>query len=140
MQRNVTTVEKGELVGNAAKLMTSGCISGLPVMDGEKVVGMITESDVVQMFIPGILRVLGEVPKIPGLEKYLERMDELAQKKVEQIVSTHGAVTITEEVELGEAIALMVAKGVKKLPVTKEDKLVGIITYSDIIKVVADRS
>ena len=140
MKREVITVAKEALVGEAAALMALHRNSGLPVMDGDRVVGMITESDIVQMSIPGILQSIGTVPEIPGLEKYFDRIEELSKKKIKDIVNTFGAVTISEEEELGKAIALMVAKNVKKLPVLKGDKLVGTLTYSDIISLMANRA
>lgn len=137
MRREVLTVDMNATVKEAATLMAAHCTSGLPVMNGDKVVGMITESDIVQMSIPGILQLLGHVPEIPGLDKYFDGIKDLGKKQVREIVNTHGAVTTTEEVELGKAIALMVAKNVKKLPVLRGEKLVGTITYSDIIALMA---
>lgn len=139
MNKDFISIEKSALVGEAASLMAKHKVNGLPVMDGQKVVGMITESDIVQMSIPGILQTLGQVPEIPGIEKYFDRIEELSEKRVEDIVSTFGAITVEKDAELGNAIAMMVAKGIKKLPVLENDEMVGTITYSDIINLMAKK-
>jgi acetoin utilization protein AcuB len=51
MTRNVLTVTPDSPILDAAEIMLKQKVSGLPVMDGDKLVGMITESDVFRMLI-----------------------------------------------------------------------------------------
>lgn len=134
MSREVVTIREEELVAKAAWLMNSHKVSGLPVLNSQNdLVGMITESDIVQVTIPKILQEIGIVPKIPGLEKYSENLKELGGKRISDFVSTRRLVSVKSDTSLGEAIALMVAHNIKKLPVVDDSALIGMITYSDII-------
>lgn len=134
MSREVVTITEEELVSKAAWLMHHHKLSGLPVLDSQgELVGMITESDIVQVTIPKILQEIGMVPNIPKLEKYADNLKELGERRVSGLVSTRRLVSVGEETSLGEAIALMVAHNIKKLPVVRKKKLTGILTYSDII-------
>lgn len=135
MSSVVITIGEDELVARAVWLMHHHKVSGLPVLDEEgNLMGMITESDIVQVTIPKILQEIGMVPKIPGLEKYSENLKELSKRRVHSLVTTRRLVSVTEKTSLGEAIALMVAHNIKKLPVVcVSQKLCGILTYSDII-------
>ncbi len=51
MTRNPITVQAAATVRDAAKLMLDNTIGGLPVMDGEKLVGIITESDIFRVLV-----------------------------------------------------------------------------------------
>ena len=51
MTREVITVPATATVRNAARLMLENKIGGLPVMDGAKLVGIITESDIFRLFV-----------------------------------------------------------------------------------------
>jgi CBS domain-containing protein len=51
MTRNVLTVTPDSPILDTAEIMLKQKVSGLPVMDGDKLVGMITESDVFRMLI-----------------------------------------------------------------------------------------
>ncbi len=51
MTKKVYTVSPDTPIANAAKLMLDNKVSGLPVVDGEKLVGMLTESDIFRMVV-----------------------------------------------------------------------------------------
>jgi len=72
MTRNVFTVQVDTPIEEAARLMADNKIGGLPVLEGEKVVGMITETDLFKIFLellgartPGV-RVTVEIKDQPG--------------------------------------------------------------------------
>ena len=48
-------------------------------------------------------------------------------------VMTSPVITVSESASIGEVVKLMAEKRVRKIPVMKKDKLVGIITYTDIL-------
>lgn len=51
MTKKVTTVSRDTPIEEAARIMADNKIGGLPVMDGERVVGMITETDLFKVFL-----------------------------------------------------------------------------------------
>jgi len=109
MTEKIVTVSLEETVLKAGKLMAKKEVGCLVVMDGDSPVGILTERDFVR-------RVIAE---------------ELAlNTKVADIMS-EPLETIHPDSSIREAARLMVEKKVRRLPVVKEGKLIGIITASD---------
>lgn len=97
--------------GDAAGLMRSEDIGVLPVVEDGKLVGLVTDRDLV-------LRVLAE------------RMDPM-EAKVGDIL-TRSPVTVTPDMKLSEARDLMEEHKIRRLPVMKGDELVGILSLGDV--------
>jgi IMP dehydrogenase len=103
--RDVVMISKEAKVGEAAEIMRKHRISGLPVVENNRLVGIITGRDV--RFTDPSVRV-GEA-------------------------MTKDVVTAKPDVTPEEAVELMKKHKVEKLPVVDEDgKLVGLITYRDV--------
>jgi acetoin utilization protein AcuB len=72
MTREVLTVDENTPIEEAARLMADNNISGLPVMDGDKLVGLITETDLFKIFLELFgardagVRLTLEVQRMPG--------------------------------------------------------------------------
>ena len=109
MTKNVITIDAGKTVFEAADLMSQNNVGDLVVMDKNTPVGIVTERDLVR-------RVLAE-------RKSLDI-------KVSEVMTTPLRV-IDPEASLKEAARRMVNKGIRRLPVIKDNKLVGIITTAD---------
>lgn len=84
-------------------------VGAIPIVDGEKLVGMITDRDIV---------VRGVAEKHPG------------STKVEDIMSEQ-LVTVTPDMNTREAAQLMAENQVRRLPVVEGDRLVGIVALGD---------
>jgi CBS domain-containing protein len=117
MTKVVSTIEGDKTVLEAAKLMRLKKNSGLVVIDGEKTVGIVTERDMVR-------KVLAEDRDPNKLMVY-------------QIMTTE-LVTISPEISIESAATIMTEGKVRRLPVMKNDKLIGIITASDIARQLSD--
>jgi CBS domain-containing protein len=113
MNKDVVTVRPDIVLKEAAKVMYERRIGSLVVAEEGNIVGILTQTDIV---------------KAVTMEKDLEStlVEEVMNKKV---------TTIDYEKSVEDAVNLMMEKKIKRLPVTKEGKLVGIVTASDIITV-----
>ena len=112
MNRNVFVANPDVTVKEAAKIMTHYRIGSLIVMEDKKVVGIITELDILWKVVAG------------GLDPETTQIKD---------VMTKGVITIKADQTVEEAADLMVQKNVKKLPVLDDHKLVGIVTATDLI-------
>lgn len=140
MTKEVITVAPETKVREVASILGEKKIGGVPVIDktGE-IVGIITESDlfIKEKGIPF------SVVKIPHLFNQWVEPRKLAT--IYHEIDTHKAgdvmsspvVTISPEEEVGEAASLMFEHDISRLPVVENNRLVGIITRSDIIKLMA---
>lgn len=126
MTRNPLTVTENTTVQEAEELMRKHNIRRLPVVRGEKLVGIVTELD--------LLRVS---PSAATSLSIFELNYLLTRLKVKEAMAKNPH-TVTPETTLEEAALLMREKEVGALPVVEKQKLVGIITESDIFDAFID--
>jgi CBS domain-containing protein len=114
MTSSPTTVELSTTAREAAELMRSKDVGSLPVVEGDRLVGMITDRDLA-------LRLVGEGRSADT------PVGELASKDV---------VTIDPQQEVVEAARLMAEHQLRRLPVCEEDgRLVGILAQADVAQI-----
>jgi len=112
MTKNPRTTKPDASVVEAAKVMSDEDVGLVPVVDGERLVGTVTDRDIA-------IRVVAE-----GRD--------LQSTTVAEIASTD-LLTVDPEQELDEAVRLMASQQVRRLPVVEEDgRLVGIVSQADI--------
>lgn len=109
MTKNVVTIDADKTVVEAAVLMSDKDIGDLVVMEGNAPVGIITERDIVR-------RVLAERKPV--------------STKVSKVMTAPLKV-IDPDAPIKEAARRMVSRKIRRLPVIKDNKLVGILTAAD---------
>jgi CBS domain-containing protein len=142
MTRDVAVVHPETSLLDAVKLMAQRRISGVPVVDNDgNVVGVLSEGDLVRWH--------------EGYnEKQARWMDMLAEgfqlapaflegvreqhRRVKTVMSP-GAVTVTEGMLAREVAHLMYSKNIKRVPVVRDGKLVGIVARSDLVRALATK-
>ena len=98
-----------------------------PVVDkNRKLVGIVTESDLFQMFHSRLPWTAVGGARLREILKY-------SAKKVGDIM-TKRPVTVSPNMTIGDAMNLMISHKVRRLPVLEDDKLVGLLTLRDIIE------
>lgn len=113
-------------------------VSGFPVVDGDRVVGMVTESDLVYrdrpLKPPAFMVILDAVIPLEIPNHLREEIQKTVGAKVADIMSSP-AVTIGPEADVGEAASLMIDRKVHLLPVVDAaGKLVGVVSRTDIVR------
>jgi len=110
MNRNVVTAKPDTPIKEAAAIMSKNRIGSLIVTDNDKIVGIVTERNIMDIIAEGI-----ETNQIT--------LADIMKKDV---------ITIDPSKTIEDAVDIMVENKIKKLPVVDGDKLIGIITASDI--------
>ena len=106
-------------ISEAARLMKSDDVGSLPILEGERLAGIVTDRDIV-------LQAVAEEKDPRGMP-----VREVASREL---------VTIGPEEDLSEALKLMASHQVRRIPVVDEDsKLVGIVAQADIAREVKDK-
>jgi len=113
MVRRVIQVQEDSSLKDAITLMNEHEIGCLVVCRNQLPVGIITERDMLK-------RVLANIPEMQNI-------------KVQQIMSSP-VLTGSQNMEIQQAVALMVERKIKKLPVAEGGKLVGLVTLTDILR------
>lgn len=119
---------------DAAKLLLSSIFTGLPVVDEKnRPVGVLTQGDLIHKSgLPMRLGLLAETDAV-HLESALARLSSRTAKDI----MTTPPVTVGEDRQLSEAVDVMLAKGVKRLPVVdKAGRLTGVLSRLDIFRTV----
>ena len=114
MTSNPRSIELSTMVADAASLMKSEDVGSLPIVEGDQLVGMVTDRDIV-------IRVVAE-----GKDLQATTVGEIASRD---------HVTVDPEQDLDDALRLMAQHQVRRLPVAEEDgRLVGILAQADIAR------
>lgn len=141
MTRKVVTISPDATILEAARLMLQNKISGLPVVDAsQKLVGIVTEGDFLRR------SELGTEHKVPRWIEFLLGSGQLAKdyvhtsgRKVHEVMTTELR-TIGEDTPLDQAVDLMERYHIKRLPVLREGKLVGIVTRANLMRAIIARA
>lgn len=114
MTENPTTCEPSTTAVDAARVMASEDVGPVPIVDGGRLVGIVTDRDLV-------VRILAE-----GKDPNSATIGEIASSDL---------VTVQPDADLQEAERLMADNQVRRLPVVEGDRLVGIVAQADIARV-----
>jgi len=130
------TLGPDETVEAAIKLFAESSISGAPVVDNGRLVGIVTEGDLIfrdaDVKAPGFLDILGGMIPLGSWDEYRNEALKSAGVSVDEVMSSD-PITISPDATLAEASTIMAEKRVKILPVTEGDVLRGVITRMDIL-------
>jgi CBS domain-containing protein len=135
MTPQVVTVRTSASLKEVAQLLAEHRISGLPVVDDRRVLGVISEADLLtKVGGPDAVarrpfgRILGESSTT---REQLAKID----ASTAQEAMTAPAITIAPEKPVIEAAAIMARRRVNRLPVVDSELLVGIISRGDVVRV-----
>jgi len=144
MTKEVTTCKSSDPIQGVVKTMSAKDISGIPVVDGDKVVGIVTEADIMRLLVvpepsrtlwlPSPLEVLLEIPvkELLQLRRLQQSVKDVGEQNVGSIMHKD-VLSIGPDDDIEDAAAAMVRHKVNRLVVLKNGKLVGIVTRDDII-------
>jgi len=135
MTRNVVAVRPDDTILKAARLMLQNRISGLPVVDSEGgLAGMLTEGDFLRRAeIDTGHRRPKWIEFVLGPGRLADEYTRASGRKVEEVM-TQDPVTVGEDVSLATAVELMERKRIKRLPVLRDGKVVGIISRANLVR------
>ncbi|PIQ88237.1 MAG: hypothetical protein COV72_09335 [Candidatus Omnitrophica bacterium CG11_big_fil_rev_8_21_14_0_20_42_13] len=138
MVRDIKSLSGRESVKDALNLILKFKISGLPVIDKGKLIGVFTEKDVLRAILPSYVNqvggfVYGDTPK-----NIKNKLIKLAELKVSDVMAK-GVEVVGEETALLEAARLMLVKNMRRIIVVdKNDKVLGIAARCDILRALMD--
>jgi CBS domain-containing protein len=139
MTRKVISVGTAASIVEAANIMLENHVSGLPVIDETgRLVGIVSQGDFLRRAEIGTQRKRGRWLKfLLGAGKVASDFVHERGRKVGEIM-TPEPFTVTEDATLEDIVELMERNNVKRLPVVRGDRLVGIVTRSNLLQAVAE--
>lgn len=138
MAKNVVTVGPRATIAEIAKVLVEHKVSGVPVVDkAGKLIGIVSEGDLLHKEVtprlPDAINILGAIIYYNGVERFNEDFKKLMAGTAREIM-TRDVITATEDVEINEIGELMLKHSIKRIPIVRDDTLVGIISRADMIK------
>jgi CBS domain-containing protein len=138
MVRDVVTVKPGDDVAEAIKLLAEHDVSALPVVDDDnRVVGVISEADLMRR------GELGTDKRRPWWLEAVTPASTLAEefakshgRRVDEIMSSD-VIAASEDTPLGQIATLLERYRIKRVPIVRDGKLVGIVSRSNLIQALA---
>jgi CBS domain-containing protein len=115
---NIWSIAPGATVMDALKLMEAKSIGALMVMEGERLVGVISERDYARKIV------------LQGKHSWETPVREIMTAEV---------FTIHPDETLDEAMRLMSAKSIRHLPVVENNQLIGVISVMDVMRAIIHR-
>ena len=136
MTRDVITATPSTSVHEAARLMIDHGVSGLPVVNGEgQLLGIVSDGDLILRH----KRTEGR----PWWRRFFEDGERLAREYQRAVGTTVGevmtqpALSISPVFGIETAASIFLNRRIRRLPVVREGKLVGIVSRGDLLKALA---
>ena len=121
MSEGVLAVETFDSISVARRLMAKHRINQLPVLDDDRLIGIVTDRDIRDAYPTSMMI------------NHAKAIDEFAEKITVEEVMSRDIFVVRPETPLVQAVSLLRKHRIGSLPVVKNQQLVGIITRSDIL-------
>ena len=134
MSKNVDFVRPQDKVERAVLLIFGRDINGVPVCEGRKVVGVVTEQDILKKFFPTIHELVQDTVHEANFESMEEKAATILSLPISKIMSKRPTV-VKSDTPILRAQSLMSVRNVGRLPVVDDrGRLIGIISKGDVFK------
>jgi CBS domain-containing protein len=139
MTTEVVTVTPETSVQDLARLMSERGISGVPVMEGDRLVGIVSEGDLLHRAETGTERRTArrrwrwfDGSPAEAAREYVKAHG----RKVGEIM-TRAVITVDAEADLAEVARVLETNRIKRVPVLRAGRLVGIISRANLVRALA---
>src|SRR5210317_485226 len=138
MTRDVITISPETEIAQAAKLLLTNRINGVPVVnEAGELVGILCQSDLIiqqkNIPIPSLFTLLDGFIPLTLLNRLDKEVEKIAATKVENAM-TPDPITVNSDTDIEKVAGLMVEKNYHTLPVVDDGKLVGIVGKEDVLR------
>ncbi|GBD93783.1 inosine-5'-monophosphate dehydrogenase [bacterium BMS3Abin05] len=111
--KKLITIQPDASIFDAAQVLVANSIGALPVVENEKLVGIISERDILRLCV--------------------RRLDYMKEASVKEIMTTELIIGLpSDDIEYVEGI--ITTNKIRHIPVIENDKLIGIVSIGDVVK------
>ncbi|WP_054692270.1 CBS domain-containing protein [Syntrophomonas palmitatica] len=138
MTREVITAHPEEKIEEVTRLMLENKISGIPVVNQQgHVLGIITEKDLMikasELKVPFYVTLFDSIIFLENPLRFNNDLKKYTASRVKDVMNTK-IQAVEEDTPVSKIVELMQSRGINRVPVLRNGKLVGIITRNDILK------
>jgi CBS domain-containing protein len=138
MTRQIVSVPPEASIADATRAMLEHGISGLPVVDADgRVAGIITEGDLLRRAETGTQRKRSRwIEMLVGPGKLANEYVQTHGRRVAEVM-TPDVASVTEDTPLADIVDLMERRRVKRVPVLRDERIVGIVSRANLLRALA---
>lgn len=134
MSKQIDSVKPTDKVERVVMLIFGRGINGVPVCEGKKVVGYVTEQDILNKFFPTIDEIVQDTVHEANFEIMEEKAATILSLPVQKIMSKN-PITVTPDTPLLRAQSLMNVKNIGRLPVVDDqNRILGVVSKGDVFR------
>ncbi|MDI6892563.1 MAG: CBS domain-containing protein [Actinomycetota bacterium] len=135
MTRDVIVAKRDTPVKEIIRLLLKHQISGVPIVNEENgVAGVVTEADLIQKKrLPTPLELIYNLGRYMNSEQLAEEHRKLRGEKAADIM-TSNVICVKEDSDVVDIASLLIRKDIKRVFVTRDKKLVGVVSKADILR------
>ena len=126
MKKDLITITKDERMTTARKIIKEKNIRHLPVVDGKKLVGLVTNMDI------------RKAEASPATSLEIRELHYLLDKLTVGEIMTRNVLTISPDISVEEATTLLYDNKIGCLPVVEDGNLVGMLTENDVMEILIE--
>ncbi len=134
MTTNVRTVSSDKKLGEVVSLMCVYRYSGIPVVDNGKLVGTVSESDVLGKMFPKLEDLMGSMSAV-DYDALMKQYANVVNVQVKDVM-TPAVITIKPDMHILQAASMMCGRKFRRIPVAVGDELVGMVSMGDVHKAI----
>jgi CBS domain-containing protein len=137
METRVARIRADSNLHHAAELVAMSGVSDLMVVDGEgRFVGVLSEGDILRAALPDIDEILEEGGTLQdAYQVFLRKGLELSTKPIAPLIIRE-PITLHPDDHVAKAAAVLISKQIRRLPVVKDGRLMGIVSRANICEAV----
>lgn len=142
MDTDVYTVHENDNIAEVLKVLVDKKTSGLPIIDDDNhVVGFISDGDIMKFIAkqdPRIIDMTSFITVWYDVESFDQKLEDLLRINVMELATTK-VISVNDDEGIDEVARVLGKKKIKKVPVEKDGKLVGVISRSTIIRYIVSK-
>ncbi|RLE36923.1 hypothetical protein DRJ12_03750 [Candidatus Acetothermia bacterium] len=135
MTKDITAVEREVPVRELIFILENAEMPNMPVVDEDgKLIGFISERDIIRAALPGYFEMLHSASFLPDMNQLAKKLAQIADDPIEKYMHRE-VYYVTEDDDDLRAAELIIREGVKNLPVVDhEGRLVGRVRRIDLLR------
>ncbi len=134
MTTNVRTVTSDKKLGEVVSLMCIYRYSGIPVVDDGKLVGTVSESDVLGKMFPKMDDLMSGMSMV-DYDKLMHQYSDVVHITVKDVM-TPVVISVKPDMHILQAASMMCGRKFRRIPVAVGDKLLGMVSMGDVHKAI----
>jgi len=135
LTRDLTSVMPDTPLKEVAEILSWRGISGIPVVtENNEVIAFISEKDIITSLFPEQVKIENpDVIRIGNLSEIVKKLTAVGEAVVRDYMNEN-IICAKEETPIADIAGIMLKKGIKRLPVLRDKKLVGVVDRANLTK------